>query len=246
METEVCLGVRLIVPFWCGFRDPTSSNVHRTFPVPPPATLYGLVAAALGLGQDDYSRRDEMRFAVAIERAGEIVESYSKWMKGAESAPKDEGQRQAWDAMRVRKELAPDESVWISTPVIRQKVIQPVFLVGILCTPAVAEHVAMALRRPFFPLCLGESDDPVDVTVVGAETPRPTTGGATGTVTGVWPGGLLASLPTRFHPEGRGKWSLERWLVTVPKPGEPVPASGPHIVACHGQVWMFEPPPGAR
>jgi CRISPR-associated Cas5-like protein len=241
VEAQVCLGLRLHVPFWCSFRDPASSNVHRTFPVPPPSTLYGLIAAALGMPQDDYSRRDGMRFAIAIERGGDAVETYSKWMKGAEASPKDNNQRLAWDAMRKRGILAPDESIWISTPLIRQKIIQPVYAVGILCAAETAGEISRALARPFFPLYLGESDDPVDIEILGVDTPSPSMAPATGAVSGVRPGGILASLPTRFSSARRGTWTLERWLVTVPAPKSPI-ASPSDAVSCHGHVWNFEPP----
>ncbi len=240
MGMEVCLGLRLTAPFWCSFRDPSSSNVHRTFPVPPPTTLYGMIAAALGLRQDDYSRRDEMRFTVAIESAGEAVETYSKWMKAAEG-PKGEEDKKAREAMRQRGLLTPDESLWISTPLIRQKLMQPVYLVGVLCLPKVAEEIAEALRRPFFPLSLGENDDPVDIEVLGCQEPFPASGPATGVVSGVQEGGVLVNLPVRFHRGERGRWTLERWLATVPKPGFPVSVSQPNLVSCHGQVWEFEP-----
>jgi CRISPR-associated Cas5-like protein len=243
MDGKVCLGLRLHVPFWCSFRDPSSSNVHRTFPVPPPTTLYGLIAAALGLPQEDYSRRGDMRFAIAIEKAGETVETYSKWMKAAEG-PKGDEEKRARQAMRDRHLLTPDESVWISTPLIRQKIIQPVFMAGVLCSSDIAREVEAALTRPVFPLCLGESDDPVDVETLGVEAPIPTADPATGAVSGVRAGGMLASLPARFHPASRGKWTLERWLVTVPKPGAPVDAAGAELVSCHGQRWCFEPTEG--
>jgi CRISPR-associated Cas5-like protein len=242
MGDEVCLGLRLVLPFWCSFRDPASSNVHRTFPVPPPATLYGLVGAALGLGQHDYSRRDDMRFAVAIESHGETVESYSKWMKIAEGA-KDAKQTAAWQAMRERGLLAPDECQWLSTTLIRQKIIQPTFVVGVLCSEAVAVEIRNAFTRPFFPLCLGESDYPVDVEVLGTEAPAPAQGHATGLVDGVCAGGVLVSVPTRFTQGRRGKWQVERWLVTVPDATAGTLINAPNLVSCHGQTWHFEPKP---
>jgi CRISPR-associated Cas5-like protein len=238
--SEVCLGLRLCVPFWCGFRDPISSNVHRTFPVPPPSTLYGLIAAALGLSQDDYSRRNEMRFAIAIEKAGEQVETFSKWMKIAEPA-KDSTQKDARNAMRIRGLLTPDEATWVSTTLTRQKLIQPIWKVGVLCSGEVADEISSALNNPHWPLYLGESDDSVDVEVLGIETPQPSREAATGTIGGVHAGGTLANLPTRFSQAARGKWELTRWLVTVPKVGEAIAANTADIVACHGQVWQFEP-----
>lgn len=249
MSDEVCLGLRLHVPFWCSFRDPVSSNVHRTFPVPPPSTLYGLLAAALGLPQDDYSRRNEVRFAVAIENAGELVETYSKWMKAAEDplakakADQKAEVEAALEARRARGELTPDLAIWTSTTLIRQKLIQPIWVVGVLCSQIMADEIVAALRAPHWPLYLGESDDPVDLEVLGMAAPQPTRAAATGTLGGIHAGGLLASLPTRFSQAARGKWELARWLVTVPQPGQPIAAASDDLVACHGHVWQFEPPP---
>lgn len=239
MEGLTCLGLRLHVPFWCSFRDPLTSNLHRTFPVPPPTTLYGLCAAALGLAQDDVSRRHEMRFALAVENNGELVETYSTWKKAAE-APKGEAEKQARQAMRLRGLLTPDEAMWISTPLIRQKLIQPVFVVGILCTPTVSKELQAALQNPFHPLYLGESDDAIDIDTLGEDVPQVSDEAATGAVEGVHAGGTLANLPRQFRQTGN-KWSLERWLVTVPRAEMPIDANVERW-ACHGQVWSFEPP----
>lgn len=239
VEEQVCLGMRLRVPFWCSFRDPTSSNVHRTFPVPPPSTLYGLIASALGLPQDDQSWRGALRFAVAVEIAGEMVETYSKWMKIAEPA-KDQTQKDARAAMRSRGLLTPDEAVWTSTTVIRQKLIQPVWVAGVLCAKDTAEQVVSALQNPHWPLYLGESDDPADIEVLGIETPQRTSAAATGAIGGVHENGVLASLPTRFSVRKK-KWQLARWLVTVPPPGQPISARSAELWSCFDQVWQFEP-----
>ena len=238
MEQDVCLGLRIHVPFWCSFRDPLSSNVHRTFPLPPLTTLYGLCAAALGLAQDDVSRRAQMRFAVAVTREGEMVETYSTWKKAGE-APKGEAQKIAFAAMKARGLLAPDEAQWISTPLIRQKLIQPIYTFGVWCSRAVSAELQAAFKSPAHPLYLGESDDGIDVEILGEETPQLTQEPANGAVAGVQGGGVLANLPRQFTLQNR-KWELERWLVTVPRPNEPIEASG-ELWTCFGQVWSFEP-----
>lgn len=245
MEHDICLGLRIHVPFWCSFRDPLTSNVHRTFPLPPPTTLYGLCAAALGLAQDDVSRRAQMRFAIAVTRAGEMVETYSTWKKGSEDTysktpAKDKPQKlAALNSIRSRGELPPDDASWASTPIIRQKLIQPVYTVGVWCSPECSRDLQAAFKAPAHPLYLGESDDGIDVETLGEETPQLTQELATGAVSGVQSGGILASLPRQFKQQGRS-WELERWLVTVPRAGVPIQASG-EVWACFGQVWSFEP-----
>jgi len=238
---DVCLGLRLNVPFWCSFREPLTSNVHRTFPVPPPSTLYGLIAAAMGLAQDDVSRRNEMRFAIAVERDGELVETFSKWMKAAEG-PKGEPDRVARDAMRSRGLLTADEAVWISTPLVRQKLIQPVYVVGILCSVDVANEISVAIQNPEFPLYLGESDDVIDIEVLGIDHPLPTSAPASGLVGGVHAGGQLANLPCRFQRTKGKDWRVKSWLVTVPAANKPISGVPNGTMMCHGHSWHFEPP----
>lgn len=245
MSEDVSLGLRLRVPFWCGFRDPFSSNVHRTLPVPPPTTLYGLAAAALGLPpEEDYSYcslRKKMRFAVAIEKPGELIQTYSKWMKATES-PKGNDQRLAREDLRRQGILTEDESLWTSTPLVRQKWMKPVYVVGILCSIELAERLETAFKDPYFPLCLGESDDFVDIEILEIEKPQQIKESpATGIIGGVHPGGVIASLPWQFSMDKRSKWHLKRWLVTVPNKDKPIPVSSPDLMRSHGQTWTYEP-----
>ncbi len=245
MEHDVCLGLRIHVPFWCSFRDPLTSNVHRTFPLPPPTTLYGLCAAALGMAQDDVSRRAQVRFAIAVTRAGELVETYSTWKKASEDtlsktpASKKAEKVAALDRIRARGELPPDDALWTSTPIIRQKLIQPIYTVGVLCSPEVSRDLQAAFKTPAWPLYLGESDDGIDMEVLGEETPQSTQELASGAVSGVQGGGILASLPRQFSIQNK-KWELERWLVTVPRVDNPIQANC-ELWKCFGQVWSFEP-----
>ena len=74
-----------------------------------------------------------------------------------------------------------------------------------MCAPALADEIIHALKFPEWPLYLGESDDSVDVELLGVETPQPTTQSATGAIGGVHEGGTLASLPARFGLRMQGK-----------------------------------------
>ena len=62
------LSALLTIPYWCSFRKSHTINVHMTYPVPPITTIYGLIANALGLEQDDYSLMDEMSIGLSIEK----------------------------------------------------------------------------------------------------------------------------------------------------------------------------------
>lgn len=235
METP-SLRFGIEVPFWCSFRDPTGINVHTTFRFPPLTTLYGLVANALDMRQDDYSLRRDLRFAVGIVRPGELVETYSKIMKVREA--------------KTPEEAAKPGNVFISTSVIKQKLIAPSYQAFILARYETLDKVAAALKAPARPLYLGESDDVVDIIDIaigqaepveidtlhsaipftGSEAPRDTAA-------------AMVNLPYNFMRRGRSDWALQRRLYSY-NPGGGVLRIDRKINAylINGSHVVFEPP----
>ena len=78
---EKILTFELICPFWSSFRNPSTVNVHVTYPFPPPTTLYGMLNAARGMPSDWHEDREAWQFALVIKYPGELVETFSKIMQ---------------------------------------------------------------------------------------------------------------------------------------------------------------------
>jgi hypothetical protein len=118
--------------------------------------------------------------------------------------------------------------------------VDPAYLdIGVLCSHEHAEQVLAAVARPAFPLYLGESDDGIDLESLGIEAPQLTSGEATGVISGVHAGGILANLPRLFKPSARlGTGAVACNSATV---RAPIPTDAP-LHACHGHKWEFEPP----
>ncbi|MFZ5942942.1 MAG: CRISPR-associated protein Cas5 [Bacillota bacterium] len=140
---EGILKATLEVPYWCSFRVPTAVNVHPTYPVPPLTTIYGLLAAAMGWGADNYSYLEKMKIGLILVEKGERIEGYNKIIK--------------WD--RRDREMR--------TLVMRHKLIKPIFELLVKGEEALLRDMAKALGNPHFPLYLGESDDLIEVKDVG-------------------------------------------------------------------------------
>ena len=68
MEKILTFGV--ICPFWASFRQPQAVNVHVTYPIPPPPTLYGMLNAARGKPQDWNIDRDNWQISLIVESKG--------------------------------------------------------------------------------------------------------------------------------------------------------------------------------
>ncbi|HHV07674.1 MAG TPA: CRISPR-associated protein Cas5 [Firmicutes bacterium] len=139
------LAARLEVPFWCSFRSPYAANVHLTYSVPPPATLKGMLAAAMGYPADYLGPLTDLPVGVGIEDQGEKIETLSQIIK--------------WDWRNYSKSR-------FRMLVIREKIIKPTYYFYVRGPEELLSKIAVALTNPFFPLALGESDDAVEVTDV--------------------------------------------------------------------------------
>lgn len=136
---KAILKATLEVPFWCSFRIPTAVNVHTTYPVPPITTVYGLLAAAMGWPSDDHSHSDKIKIGIVLTKPGERIEGFNKIIK---LDSRNRGMR---------------------TLVMRQKLVQPTYQIVVKGNSSLIAQISNALIKPYFPLCLGESDDVVEV-----------------------------------------------------------------------------------
>lgn len=186
---EAILAAQLEVPFWCSFRVPYTVNVHFTYPIPPITTLKGLVACALGYASDQYEMLDELSFGVGLEEPGQLVESFSKIIK--------------WD--RRDREMR--------TLVMRQKILQPTFLMYVKGNQEQLQEIKEALENPYFPLSLGEGDDPVEIAQVDIFPLQTERGCKVDNCVPVHMGKIVGGeaqvvhLPMAFDKDQRGKWS---------------------------------------
>lgn len=134
------------IPGWCSFRIPHSINTHLTYPAPPPTTVYGMIANALGLWQDDYSLMAQMKTGIRILKPGSLVETYSHWMK--------------WNP--------PKNSM--TTTIMKQKLIQPVYRIYVSAEESLLNQIYQALHQPSRILYLGDSDDLVELSEMHLQT----------------------------------------------------------------------------
>lgn len=129
----------LTIPGWCSFRIPHSINTHLTYLAPPPTTIYGLIANALGMRQDDYSLLVKLGINVRILNQGEVVETFSRWQK--------------WNPGKDN----------MYTTLMKQKIIQPAYRIYLSSSESILEAIRQALLNPARLLYLGESDDVVEI-----------------------------------------------------------------------------------
>lgn len=223
---EKILTFGLICPFWTSFRNPSTVNVHVTYPFPPPTTLYGMLNAARGMPQDWHDDREAWQFTLVIRSQGMLVETFSKIMQTARS---DQGGNSLYDTNRKT--------------IIRQKIVGAHYLVYIKSSEALLEEARAALINPHWSLYLGESDDVVDVVspkIIEVEEvsvqhihsilPGP----------GLTEGCRLITVPHRFIKQGKS-WRVEQKLYSIPPEGEGVKLSEPKMAySVEGRNVIFD------
>lgn len=216
---EKILTFGLICPFWTSFRNPSTVNVHVTYPFPPPTTLYGMLNAARGMPQDWHDDRDEWQISLVIESSGTLIETFSKILK-------------LYEEKRSKAQVATDrygKAIFDRTTVVRQKMIGAYYSAYLKATEAQLIQAQRALLSPQWPLYLGESDDMVDVVsprIVEAEMMA--VQHIHSILPGVAEGCRLVKVPDRFVKQNRS-WHVEQQLYSIPAVGEGVALREPKL-----------------
>jgi len=209
---EQILTFGLVCPFWASFRNPSTVNVHVTYPFPPPTTLYGLLNAARGWPQDWCPDRNDWQISLVVESRGTMMETFSKVMK-------------AYEDKRSRQEREEKENTtkgfFDRTTLVRQKLMGVRYFVYLRASQDLLAEAQQALRNPRWPLYLGESDDVVDIAsphIVNV-SPKPVQR-IHSIVSGIVEGCQLFKVPIRFNELRKGNWSADYQIYSLPPVGE--------------------------
>ena len=216
---EKILTCSLTCPFWTSFRNPSTVNVHVTYPFPPPTTLYGMLNAARGMPQDWDDDRDKWQVSLVIESNGESVQTFSKILK-------------IYEEKRSKADAAKDEfgkAFFYKITVMRQKMIGVQYTVYFKAPEDQLIEGCQALLSPHWPLYLGESDDLVDVLSPRIIEVEPTPADCIHSIIpGLKQGCRLVKVPNRFVKQDKS-WHVEQQLYSIPPEKEGIQLSEPKL-----------------
>ena len=206
MEKILAFGV--ICPFWASFRQPQAVNVHVTYPIPPPPTLYGMLNAARGKPQDWNADKDYWQISLIIESAGKFLETFSKIFK-----PAREG-----------------EALFDRTILIRQKLIKVHYSIYLKTDESLLVEAQQALTAPHWPLYLGESDDVVDIINPRIVQCEPIEAQQIHSIIpGLVEGCQLVNIPSHYAETSRGQWQMHRQIYSIPPEGKSAVLNEPRL-----------------
>ena len=198
---EKILTFGLICPFWASFRHPQKVNVHVTYPIPPPTTLYGLLNAARGKPQDWNADKDNWQISLVIESKGQFIETFSKIFKPARKG----------------------EAQFDRTILIRQKLIKVHYTIYLKSDEQLLIEAQQALCAPYWPLYLGESDDVVDIITPRIVECQPTeVQRVHSIIPGFVAGCELLNMPYQYTSPSGNQWQMQRQIYSIPPEGESV------------------------
>ena len=206
MEKILTFGA--ICPFWASFRQPQAVNVHVTYPIPPPPTLYGMLNAARGKPQDWNADRDDWQISLVVESKGKFLETFSKIFKPARGM----------------------DGLFDRTILMRQKLIKVHYTIYLKTDESLLAEAQQALKSPHWPLYLGESDDVVDIINPRIVQCQPAeVQQVHSIIPGFVEGCQLVNVPTRFTEASRSQWQMHRQIYSIPPDGESVMLSEPRL-----------------
>lgn len=216
----------LDVPYWTSFTNPIMMNRYKTYKVPPPTAILGLLCNAFGLPQqetlEEFSERqqreifrnalgqnltfvefrDSVEIYILVLKFGEVVVSYSNILK-------------------IDSHNPGNKPYYLHTPLLREKIIQPRFRVLMKSSKAMLERIATQLQAPKRPLYLGESDDliviakPFSKWIVDDAKENITQGIVAEVVKGIHGNAELEQLPIRFHRKRQVDYEIEKETFSI-------------------------------
>lgn len=216
---EQILTFRLICPFWTSFRNPSTINVHITYPFPPFTTIYGFLNAARGYPQDWSMDRDQWKISLMIESKGKLVETFSKIMKVYED--------KSFGEQREQRKLSSSKGFFDRTTLIRQKLVGACYIIYLKSNSDLVLKAQQALMNPNWPLYLGESDDLVDVVHPHIISESPKFAQCIHSIMpGIVEGCRLIRIPVKFCEAGK-RWTVEYGIYSLPPDNEGIQLSKP-------------------
>ncbi|HDD44380.1 MAG TPA: CRISPR-associated protein Cas5 [Candidatus Desulfofervidus auxilii] len=185
--------------YFCCFRQPTTTSLILSFPIPPFTTIRGFLENALGYERDSFALQNE-KLLIGIRPIGKIERNteLAKILK-----------------LISREEKPCFKRSFPSAPMFKNFLIEPKYRIYLVGEENLINKISEKLENPERPLYLGQSDDLVDINnfqVVNIEKTQ--SNKIWSVVEGVYNGCEIVKLPYRFINNGK---DIEMRVFSVPE-----------------------------
>ncbi len=186
--------------YFTTFRNPTSTSLIMSYPVPPYTTIRGLISNALGLERDDLSVQEWIKIGIKPINISDKSREMAKILK-----LKGTGEKY--------------EKIFPSSPIFREYLVSPIYEIYIYGNEDKIEKIYYALLQPMRPLYIGSSDDLVDIEVGKiTEIKEISAKKIYSVVEGIHESCYIERIPYKFIRNGKN-FSLVYKTISIPKRG---------------------------
>ena len=194
------LGLRFDVEgiYFCCFRQPTSTSVILSYPIPPFTTIRGLLECAMGLPRDSFYLQDKIKIGIGPLGHPEKITELSRILK-----------------LVARQKERTYMDKFPSAPMFKTFLVNPQYRIYVAGEGELIEEIKKKLKDPERVCYLGQSDDMVDVhNVFQTEIQIEKSAVISSVIEGVFEGCEVIRLPYRFVNNGK---NVEMKVVSLPK-----------------------------
>jgi len=185
--------------YFCCFRQPTTTSLILSFPIPPFTTIRGFLENVLGYERDAFTLQNEnlligIRPIRKIERNTEL----SKILK-----------------LISREEKPCFRRTFASAPMFKNFLVEPKYKIYLVGEEDLVSKISEKLENPERPLYIGQSDDLVDVNNIQVVNVEKTKNNKIWSIIeGIYNGCEIVKLPYKFINKGK---DVEMKVFSVPE-----------------------------
>jgi CRISPR-associated protein Cas5h len=184
--------------YFCCFRQPVSTGVILTYPIPPFTTIRGLVECALGFPRDSFFLQDKIKIGIMSLNNPERATELSKILKFVS-----------------RQKETTYQKAFPSAPIFRSFLVNPMYRIFVTGEEALLKEISEGLQNPARPCYLGQSDDMVDFRDISVvEIKKVKSDLVSSVIEGVHDNCEIVRLSYKFRKKGT---VLETKTVSVPR-----------------------------
>lgn len=184
--------------YFCCFRQPTSTSVILSYPIPPFTTIRGLLECAMGLPRDSYYLQDKILIGIEPVGCPEKITELSRILK-----------------LVARQKERTYMDKFPSAPMFKTFLINPQYRIYVAGEGELIEEIEKKLRDPERVCYLGQSDDMVDIyDVFQMEIQKEKSAVISSVIEGVLEGCEVIRLPYKFVNNGK---DVEMKVVSIPR-----------------------------
>jgi len=181
------------------FRQPTTTSLILSFPIPPFTTIRGFLENALGYGRDSFVlQKENLLIGIKPLNTPERATELAKILK-----------------LISREEKPCFKRTFPSAPMFRTFLVNPKYRIYLLGEEALIKNIAEKINNPSRPLYLGQSDDLVDIENVKIlEVKKTMSSEIHSVIEGIHENCEIVKVPYKFTNNGK---DVEMKIISVPK-----------------------------